>query len=69
LKPGPKKIQIVQTKTSKVRACRNLSNAKTPINQINKAKICQKQKETLNKKQHTLMILKPKAPMYTEIIC
>jgi len=52
-RPGPKKIKIVQTKTSKMCACRNLSNAKTPINQINRAKTCQEQKETPNKKQYT----------------
>jgi len=36
-RPGPKRVQIVQTKTSKMCACRNLSNVKTPINLIKKS--------------------------------
>jgi len=64
---GPKKIKIVQTKTSKMRACRNLSNANTPINQINKAKTCQKQNETPNKKQPTPTIPQQKMPTYKKM--
>jgi len=47
-----------------MRACRNLSNSKTPINQINKGKTCQKQKETPIKKQYTPTIPKQKMPTY-----
>jgi len=66
-KASPKKIKIVQTKTSKMRACRNLSTAKTPMNQINKAKTCQKQKETPNKKQLPPTIPKQKMPTYKKM--
>jgi len=45
LRPGPKEVQIVQTKTSKMRACRNLSNAKTPINLIKKSHLPETQKK------------------------